>query len=135
MILTPPARGIFLPVQFCNSIFFDFAILHVLNILFLPLRGLKYPAKISPETRRLFCVTIRELAHNAGQVRPLGPKLVSSGKRRRIYPLDQMSLSSQLRADLESIAAALAVCESILAPKADEQEAAEWLENFSRWAD
>ena len=80
-------------------------------------------------------MTIRELAHNAGQVRPLGPKLVSSGKRRRIYPLDQMSLSSQLRADLEPIAAALAACESILTTKTDEQETAEWLENFSRWAD
>ena len=46
-----------------------------------------------------------------------------------------MPLSSQLRADLESIAAALAVCESILAPETDDQEAAEWLEDFSRWAD
>ena len=46
-----------------------------------------------------------------------------------------MSLSSQLRADLESVAAALEACESILNRKTDEQEATEWLENYSRWAD
>lgn len=46
-----------------------------------------------------------------------------------------MSLSSQLRADLESVAAALAACESILNRKTEDQETAEWLENYSRWAD
>ena len=47
-----------------------------------------------------------------------------------------MSLSSQLRADLDSVAAAaLAACESILNRKTEEQETAEWLENHSRWAD
>ena len=46
-----------------------------------------------------------------------------------------MSLSSQLRADLESVAAALATCESILNRKTEDQEIEEWLENFSRWSD
>tara|TARA_Y100000004_G_scaffold113138_1_gene127013 strand:- start:1179 stop:1319 length:141 start_codon:yes stop_codon:yes gene_type:complete len=46
-----------------------------------------------------------------------------------------MSLSSQLRADLESVAAALAACDSIFNRKTEEQETAEWLENHSRWAD
>jgi hypothetical protein len=46
-----------------------------------------------------------------------------------------MSLSSQLRADLESVAAALAACESILNRKTEDQDTAEWLENHSRWAD
>jgi len=46
-----------------------------------------------------------------------------------------MSLSSQLRADLDSVAAALAACDSILNRQTEEQETAEWLETFSRWAD
>ena len=46
-----------------------------------------------------------------------------------------MSLSSQLRADLDSVAASLAACDSIPNRKTEEQETAEWLENFSRWAD
>jgi hypothetical protein len=46
-----------------------------------------------------------------------------------------MSLSSQFRADLDSVATALAACDSILNRKTEEQETAEWLENFSRWAD
>lgn len=46
-----------------------------------------------------------------------------------------MSLSSNLRADLDSVAAALAACDSILNRKTEEQETSEWLENYSRWAD
>ena len=46
-----------------------------------------------------------------------------------------MSLSSKLRADLDSVAASIAACESILNRKTEEEETAEWLENYSRWAD
>ena len=46
-----------------------------------------------------------------------------------------MSLSSKIRADLDSVAAALAACDSVLNRKTEEQETAEWLENHSRWAD
>ena len=55
--------------------------------------------------------------------------------RLTLSPLSVVSLSSQLRADLESVAAALAACDSILNRKTEEQETAEWLENHSRWAD
>jgi len=78
---------------------------------------------------------------NLGSVTQRVPLLPPSGnnsikrKTAENFPPFKMSLSSQLRADLDSVAAALATCDSILDRKTEEQEAAEWLESFSRWAD
>jgi len=80
-------------------------------------------------------VPIEQVSHNGFHFWPLAATIHSSGKTAENFPPFKMSLSSQLRADLDSVAAALATCDSILNRKTEEQEAAEWLENFSRWAD
>ena len=50
-------------------------------------------------------------------------------------PLSSMSLSSQLRSNLESIRESLEICEKILNPVNKDQEEAERLEDWSRWVD